>query len=61
MFSDMAGRAVLRRHRSATRQAASTALTYPAVAFPLNPAYLAGRNVDFERAEATDAGFPSLQ
>ena len=42
-------------------QGALSYLTNPAVAFPLNVGYLAGCNVGFERAEATDAGFPSLQ
>ena len=36
-------------------------LAHPAIAFPLDVGHLARCNISFEWAEATDAGFPSLQ
>jgi len=36
-------------------------LANPAIAFPLDVGHLARCNISFEGAEATDAGFPSLQ
>jgi len=40
---------------------ALTGLTNPAIAFPLDVGHLPRRNISFERTEATDGGFPSLQ
>jgi hypothetical protein len=40
---------------------ASTGLPNPAIAFPLDVGHLAWRNISFERTEAADGGFPSLQ
>jgi len=40
---------------------ALTGLTNPAIAFPLDVGHLPRRNISFERTEAADGGFPSLQ
>ena len=40
---------------------ALTGLTNPAIAFPLDVGHLPRRNIGFERTEAADGSFPSLQ
>jgi hypothetical protein len=40
---------------------ALTGLTNPAIAFPLDVGHLPRRNISFERTEAADGSFPSLQ
>ena len=53
-------RCVLGDTDSATRSRLRN-LANPAIAFPLDVGHLARRNISFEGAEVTDAGFPSLQ
>ena len=53
-------RCVLGDADSATRRPFKN-LANPAIAFPLDVGHFARRNISFEGAEATDAGFSSLQ
>jgi hypothetical protein len=49
------------RHIRSTASTALAGLTNPAIAFPLDVGHLPRRNISFERTEAADGSFPSLQ
>ena len=50
-----------RQRVAAAFVASARQLSNTRVAFPLDVGHLARRNISFERTEAADGGFPSLQ
>jgi hypothetical protein len=55
------GRADTKSNRLGTAEREASGLPNARVAFPLDVGHLAWRNISFERTEAADGGFPSLQ